>query len=149
MLTLVTPMTKRLDVVQAVRHVEVGKAVDRFNMVRVRGLGGNRNRAPTAIKVIADQSLPLEVSAAWPLTVGEEESRLPFVVFRVRLLTAGLIRGGRPRVVGRFRIMEVGQHTVFVNPNGVLKNVLADAFGSRYVFLPAYRFHRSPESLLV
>ena len=85
-------MTKRLDVVQAVRHVEVGKAVDRFNMVRVRGLGGNRNRAPTAIKAVADQSLPLEVSAAWPLTVGEEEIRLPFVVFRVRLLTAGLIR---------------------------------------------------------
>ena len=33
--------------------------------------------------------------------------------------------------------------------NGVLKTVLAQTLGSRYVFLPAYRFHRDPESLVI
>ena len=109
MLTLVTPMTKRLDVIQAISHVEVGKAVDRFDMIRVRGLGGNRHRAATAIKAVTDQSLPLEVSASWPSTIMEDKSGLPFVVFQVRLFGAGLIRLWRRVVIRRRRVLEVGQ----------------------------------------
>ena len=87
---MATP-TQGLDVVQAVRHVEVGKTVDRDDVIRTRGLGCDHDRASTAMKAVADQSLPLEVSASGPPTIGEYESSFPFVVFRVRLVTAGLI----------------------------------------------------------
>jgi hypothetical protein len=87
-----TQVTKCLNVVQAVRHFEVGKAVDRDDMVRVRGLGGNRDPAATATKAVADQCLPLEVSAAWPGTFAEDNSGLPFVVFQVRVVGTGFIR---------------------------------------------------------
>src|ERR1700690_4349190 len=89
--TIVTTQTQSLDVVQIVRHREVGKAVDGFDMICVRSFGGDRNCASTAMKAVADQSLPLEVSATGPVTLMVDESRLPFIVFRV-LVTAGLIR---------------------------------------------------------
>src|SRR5208282_5274955 len=46
-------------------------------------------------------------------------------------------------------ILEAGQCTFLVNPKGLGDAVLAKALGSRYVFLPAHRFHRDPESLVV
>ena len=37
----------------------------------------------------------------------------------------------------------------FVDTNGVPQTVPAETLGSRYVFLPTYRFRRDPESLVV
>ena len=88
---MATP-TQGLDVVQVVRHREVGKAVDRDDMVRVRGLGSDRDRAPTAVKAVANQSLPLEVSATRSSLLVVNESRFPLVVFQVALAIASLIR---------------------------------------------------------
>jgi hypothetical protein len=88
---MATP-TQGLDVVQVVRHREVGKAVDRFDMVRVRSLGRNHDSAPSAMKAVANQSPPLEVSATWSAVLVVDESRFPLVVFQVSLAAARLIR---------------------------------------------------------
>ena len=63
---LVASKTKGLDVIQAVRHFEVGKAVDRFGMVRLRGLGRNRDPAATAMKAVANQAFHLRSSQPGP-----------------------------------------------------------------------------------
>ena len=83
--------TKRLDVVQVVRHRKVGKAVDRYDMIRMRSAGGNHHSASTAVKAVANQSRPLEVSATRSTFVADE-SHLPLIVFQVALAVARLIR---------------------------------------------------------
>jgi hypothetical protein len=79
----------------------------------------------------------------------EDERGLPLVVFQIRLFTAGPIRFRRGRVVFRSGILEEGEHTSFVDANGVTNPVLAETLGSRYVFLPTYRFRCDPESPVV
>jgi len=88
-------------------------------MVRVRGLGCNHDCAATATKTVANQCLPLEVSASRPSAIWVDESGFPFVIFQARLVTAGLIRLRRTEVMRRFRILEFGQGTILVNTNGV------------------------------
>jgi len=118
-------------------------------MVRARSLGCDHDRAPSAMKAVADQSLPLEISLTWPPAVWEDKRGLPFVIFRARLVRAGLIQFRRRVVIRRLSILEAGQTTILVNSNGVPEAVFAETLGSRYVFLPAYRFHRDPESPVV
>ena len=118
-------------------------------MVRLRGLGRNRDPTAPAMKAVADQCLPLEVSLTWPPTIWEDKRGLPFVVFQVRLFGAGLIRLWRRVVIRRRRVLEVGQSTVLVNTDGVPPTVSAETLGSRYVFLPAYRSRRDPVSVVV
>ena len=45
--------------------------------------------------------------------------------------------------------MEVRQGTVFMHCNSVAKTIFAETLGSRYVFLPTYRFRRDPESFVI
>jgi hypothetical protein len=58
----------------------------------MRGLGCHHDRATTAVKAVANQSLPLEVSASGTTTLVVDESRLPLSVFRVWLVATRLIR---------------------------------------------------------
>lgn len=99
-------------------------------MIRLRGLGSNGDRAATAMEAVTDQCLPFEVSATWPGTFREDERGLPFVVFQVPLIPAGLVRFRRRVVITRRRILEAGHRTRRVNSDRVPDAVLAEAFGS-------------------
>ena len=90
-LELVTSETERLDVIQAVRQFEVRKAVYRYDVVRLRGLGSDHDRAATAVKAVSNQRLPFEVSTTWSALV-VDEGRLPLIVFQVTSAVARLIR---------------------------------------------------------
>ena len=103
----------------------------------------------TAVEAVADQSLQLEVSASGSISVREDKRSLPFVIFQLGLAAVRSIGLWGRREVRPGHILEPRQSTLLVNAKGVPETVLAEAFGSRYVFLPTYRLHRHPISLVV
>ncbi len=55
--------------------LEVGKAVDRLNMICVRCVGGDGDATVPTVKAVADQCLPFEVGLASPTRFAEAEVR--------------------------------------------------------------------------
>jgi hypothetical protein len=69
MLLLVAPLTQRLQIEQVIGLGEIGETVNRFDVVRFRGL--NRDSAPalTASVAIAKERPRLEIHAAGALPI--------------------------------------------------------------------------------
>ena len=118
-------------------------------MIRVRGLGCNHDRAATAMKTVANQSLPLEVHASGTLTLVEAVICFQFGVGVVWLGVSRLIRLRCSIIEHRRGTAESGQRTSVIHLNGVLTHVFPEALGSRNVFFTTDRLHRQPECLMV
>src|SRR5204863_6609384 len=99
-----------------------GATASRFP-VRDRHLGIQTAIKSCELRIFGMESFAHPAARTWGILLEQlagPRPRRSFVIFRVRLITAGLIGLRRRVVVRRSRILKAGQRTIFMHTDGVV-----------------------------
>ncbi len=149
MLFLVAPLTQRLQIKQVIGLGEIGETVNRFDVVRFRGLSRDSAPALTASVAIAKERQRLEIHATGALPIFV----LPNFGFPVDIIevatSTGVVRLWRFLPPRHLHILGAFQHVASANVEIVTTTVLSNALSGRYVVSATQGFDTNPVSVKV